>query len=65
MNIDTSNSTATSGMLNEPNQVSVQQDRKEDARYCWVCFATDEDDEVALWVQPCKCSGTTKWVSLR
>lgn len=33
-------------------------------RYCWVCFATDEDDELAAWVQPCKCSGTTKWVCI-
>lgn len=31
-------------------------------RYCWVCFATDEDDENAAWVQPCNCRGTTKWV---
>nr|CAD7456337.1 unnamed protein product [Timema tahoe] len=31
-------------------------------RYCWVCFATDEDDETAAWVQPCNCRGTTKWV---
>lgn len=30
-------------------------------RYCWVCFANDEDDEFAAWVQPCRCSGTTKW----
>lgn len=34
----------------------------ESARYCWVCFATDEDDENAAWVQPCNCRGTTKWV---
>lgn len=34
----------------------------DESRYCWVCFATDEDDELAAWVQPCKCSGTTKWV---
>lgn len=33
-----------------------------EGRYCWVCFATDEEDELASWVQPCKCSGTTKWV---
>lgn len=34
----------------------------DESRYCWVCFGTDEDDELAAWVQPCKCSGTTKWV---
>nr|CAD7199550.1 unnamed protein product [Timema douglasi] len=34
----------------------------EPKRYCWVCFATDEDDETAAWVQPCNCRGTTKWV---
>lgn len=38
------------------------QKSNEDGRYCWVCFATDEDDKLAAWVQPCKCSGTTKWV---
>jgi E3 ubiquitin-protein ligase MARCH5 len=31
-------------------------------RYCWVCFATDEDDLTAQWVKPCRCRGTTKWV---
>nr|CAD7428795.1 unnamed protein product [Timema monikensis] len=35
---------------------------EDDKRYCWVCFATDEDDETAAWVQPCNCRGTTKWV---
>ncbi|VDI42594.1 E3 ubiquitin-protein ligase MARCH5, partial [Mytilus galloprovincialis] len=35
---------------------------EEDRRSCWVCFATDEDDMEAGWVQPCMCKGTTKWV---
>lgn len=35
---------------------------EEDKRYCWVCFATDEDDTTVPWVQPCNCRGTTKWV---
>ncbi|KAF2903271.1 hypothetical protein ILUMI_02920 [Ignelater luminosus] len=35
---------------------------RESQRYCWVCFATDEDDAEAAWVQPCNCRGTTKWV---
>ncbi|XP_003745079.1 E3 ubiquitin-protein ligase MARCH5 [Galendromus occidentalis] len=34
----------------------------DDRRSCWVCFATDEDDLEASWVEPCKCKGTTKWV---
>lgn len=29
----------------------------EDTRYCWVCFATDEDGELSPWVQPCSCKG--------
>lgn len=37
-------------------------ENKDSGRYCWVCFATDEDDETAAWVQPCNCRGTTKWV---
>lgn len=36
--------------------------RDEEERYCWVCFATDEDDRLAPWVQPCNCRGATKWV---
>lgn len=39
-------------------QVEIQESQK----YCWVCFGTDEDDKEALWVQPCKCRGTSKWV---
>lgn len=52
------NNTTTS--TNSPSRQSI-----DDGRYCWVCFATDEDDEVAMWVQPCKCRGTTKWVSVK
>ncbi|CAH1154362.1 unnamed protein product [Phaedon cochleariae] len=42
------------------NTVPVQ--TKDSSRYCWVCFATDEEDREAAWVQPCNCRGTTKWV---
>ncbi|XP_015437813.1 PREDICTED: E3 ubiquitin-protein ligase MARCH5-like isoform X2 [Dufourea novaeangliae] len=47
-----------------PNQpeVSAPTVNSEDERYCWVCFATDEDDATASWVKPCHCRGTTKWV---
>ena len=31
-------------------------------KQCWVCFATEEDDRTAVWVHPCRCRGTTKWV---
>ncbi|XP_048507395.1 E3 ubiquitin-protein ligase MARCHF5-like isoform X2 [Athalia rosae] len=34
----------------------------DDRKYCWVCFATDEDDATASWVKPCHCRGTSKWV---
>lgn len=37
-------------------------ENSETQKYCWVCFATDEDDREAQWVQPCKCRGTSKWV---
>lgn len=38
-------------------------ENKESTRYCWVCFATDEEDTEAAWVRPCNCRGTTKWVN--
>ncbi|XP_028146430.1 E3 ubiquitin-protein ligase MARCHF5 [Diabrotica virgifera virgifera] len=43
-------------------ETGVQVHTKDSARYCWVCFATDEEDRTAAWVQPCNCRGTTKWV---
>uniref|UniRef100_A0A182N168 E3 ubiquitin-protein ligase MARCHF5 n=1 Tax=Anopheles dirus TaxID=7168 RepID=A0A182N168_9DIPT len=39
-----------------------REDEQEEERYCWVCFATEEDDKLAPWVQPCNCRGATKWV---
>lgn len=41
---------------------ALQPAEDENAKSCWVCFATEADDRLAAWVQPCKCIGTTKWV---
>jgi len=43
-------------------QAAIEAGLVEDERQCWVCFASDEDDPMAVWVHPCRCSGTTKWV---
>ncbi|XP_044263607.1 E3 ubiquitin-protein ligase MARCHF5 [Tribolium madens] len=40
----------------------IQLKPRDSRKCCWVCFATEEEDLDALWVQPCKCRGTTKWV---
>lgn len=48
--------------LNSAIPASMPQTSQENERYCWVCFATDEDDSLAPWVQPCNCRGATKWV---
>ncbi|CAH2059366.1 unnamed protein product, partial [Iphiclides podalirius] len=40
----------------------LQMNDDENQKSCWVCFGTEADDRLAAWVQPCKCSGTTKWV---
>lgn len=37
-------------------------DTSDNKRYCWVCFATEDEDAEANWVQPCRCKGTTRWV---
>lgn len=42
---------------------ALQSPDDENVKSCWVCFATEADDRLAAWVQPCKCIGTTKWVS--
>lgn len=52
---NTDNSNPNSDRNQRYNSIS------DENRYCWVCFANDEDDEFAAWVQPCRCSGTTKW----
>ncbi|VVC87892.1 unnamed protein product [Leptidea sinapis] len=47
---------------NPRNSQAVQPSDDENLKSCWVCFATEADDKLAAWVQPCKCIGTTKWV---
>lgn len=44
----------------ENSQVLSNND--DNVKSCWVCFATEADDSMAAWVQPCRCIGTTKWV---
>lgn len=44
------------------SQLLQQQDCGDSERSCWICFASDEDNRLAAWVQPCKCRGSTKWV---
>lgn len=35
----------------------TEQSSQEAARYCWVCFATEEDadSEGHEWIKPCNC----------
>nr|XP_034837458.1 E3 ubiquitin-protein ligase MARCHF5 isoform X2 [Maniola hyperantus] len=49
-------------VIGEPSASALQTSEDENAKSCWVCFATEADDRLAAWVQPCKCIGTTKWV---
>lgn len=53
------------GVENVITQYARRHSLVDESRYCWVCFATDEDDELAAWVQPCRCIGTTKWVNIQ
>lgn len=47
--------------MNDP-VINYHEEHTFDIKYCWVCFATVEDDRTAAWVQPCLCRGTSKWV---
>eukprot|EP00795_Rhopilema_esculentum_P011946 gene11946-2518_t len=42
----------------------VQRDRTQSERgkCCWVCFATEEDEPDAKWINPCLCRGSARWV---
>ncbi|XP_034482747.1 E3 ubiquitin-protein ligase MARCHF5 [Drosophila innubila] len=31
-------------------------------RTCWICFATEGENRRAIWLHPCQCRGSTKWV---
>lgn len=46
---------AVSDIKNDYNSFNSQQ------RYCWVCFATDDDEDIDVreqdWVKPCNCKG--------
>ncbi|CAF4839498.1 unnamed protein product [Pieris macdunnoughi] len=44
------------------SETTLEPTDDENLKSCWVCFATEHDDKLAAWVQPCKCIGTTKWV---
>ncbi|SPP86859.1 E3 ubiquitin-protein ligase MARCHF5 [Drosophila guanche] len=38
------------------------QEQERQQRVCWICFASEDENRRAEWVQPCQCRGATKWV---
>lgn len=54
-------STVTTIMSTNNHNISASSAHK---RLCWVCFGTEQDDEDldVVWVCPCQCKGTMKWV---
>lgn len=46
--------------------LTTERQTSAESRYCWVCFATEEEDReaggVVEWIKPCKCKGTLRWV---
>lgn len=52
--------------MNDPPTISQELDTKNagQKRLCWVCFGTeqDDDDSDVVWICPCQCKGTMKWV---
>lgn len=53
---------SNSNIATEPAASAARDSSVDTERCCWICFATDEDNRLAAWVQPCQCRGTTKWV---
>lgn len=62
VSINTSDPNSSNNTTTTTANVMAPRAEPEDSRYCWVCFATDEDGELSPWVQPCMCKGTTRWV---
>lgn len=57
-----SDPTQTGNNSSQDDPKGIPVNNKDSGRYCWVCFASEEEDREASWVQPCNCRGTTKWV---
>lgn len=51
-------------MNEEPNPSSeLELGDAAQRRICWVCFGSEQDDDTdAVWICPCQCRGTMKWV---
>lgn len=47
----------------DQNIVESNDQEKPETRQCWVCLATDEEDEEtgSEWIHPCRCSGSAKY----
>ncbi|XP_002131907.2 E3 ubiquitin-protein ligase MARCHF5 [Ciona intestinalis] len=45
-----------------PPVQNVAPDNPDTSKSCWVCFGSESDDITAMWIRPCRCRGTTKWV---
>lgn len=45
-------------------EIDIVQNVSSQKRMCWVCFGTEQDDEDpdVVWVYPCQCKGSMKWV---
>jgi len=55
------------GLIDQDRNITNQIDtnNSQQKRQCWVCFGTDQDetqDQDVIWVCPCKCKGSMKWV---
>ncbi|XP_034664387.1 E3 ubiquitin-protein ligase MARCHF5 [Drosophila subobscura] len=46
----------------EQDVVEQEREREREQRVCWICFASEDENRRAVWVQPCQCRGATKWV---
>lgn len=45
-------------LASKTNSSSNLNQQQQQTRYCWVCFATedDEDSEGHEWIKPCNCN---------
>lgn len=67
LSFNTTNSTSNASVAKPPtgSATSPSADRKieePDVRQCWVCYVNEEELPHAVWLRPCRCRGTLRWV---
>ncbi|XP_062139957.1 E3 ubiquitin-protein ligase MARCHF5 [Drosophila sulfurigaster albostrigata] len=46
----------------QQHHLDDQEELPFEERTCWICLASEAENRRAIWLHPCQCRGSTKWV---